>query len=111
MPVTATTRNLKGSAHKYRRVVNLIRGRRVEEALSLLGLLPTPMALSVAKVVRSAAANAEANDLMDPRTLRIVAAYANEGPRMRRFHPQARGRVHAILKRRTHVTVVVDEEA
>ena len=111
MSVSATVRNLKGSAHKYRRLINLIRGRRVEDALGLLRILPTPMATPVAKVVKSAAANAEANEMMDPRGLRIVEAYANEGPRLPRFRPAGRGRVHRILKRRTHVTVVVDEEA
>jgi large subunit ribosomal protein L22 len=111
MAVSATTKNLKGSAQKYRRVVNVIRGQRVEEALSRLAVLPSPMAATVAKVVRSAAANAESNEMMDPRALRIVRAYADEGPRIRRFHAQARGRVHRILKRRTHITIVVDEEA
>ena len=110
MPVAATARNLKGSAKKYRRVVNLVRGRRVEEALGLLHLLPSPLAGSVAKVVRSAASNAENNEMMDARQLRITGAYANEGPRQRRFRPQARGRIFRIVKRRTHITIVVDEE-
>jgi len=108
MPVRATTRNLIGSAKKYRRVVNLIRGKGVQEALGLLRLLPTPMANTVAKVVRSAAANAENNEMMNMRDLRIVMAYANDGPRLRRFRPQARGRMFRIIKHRTHVTIIVD---
>ena len=110
MPVTATARNLKGSAKKYRRVVNLVRGKRVEEALALLRLLPTPMADAVAKVVHSAAANAENNEMMAMSDLRIIKAHADQGIRFRRFRPQARGRVGRIIKRRTHVTIVVEEE-
>ena len=111
MPVEATARNLKGSAKKYRRVVNLIRGRRVDEALGLLRLQPSSMAGSVAKVVQSAASNAENNDMMDARQLRITGAFANEGPRAKRMRPQSRGRIVRIIKRRTHVTIIVDEEA
>jgi large subunit ribosomal protein L22 len=64
----------------------------------------------VSKVVRSAAANAEANLLMDQEDLRIVEVFADGGPSLKRFRPEARGRAGRITKRTSHITVVVDEE-
>lgn len=82
----------------------------MEEVLTLLKFMPSPAARTVAKVVKSAASNAENNYQMLPAQLRIVKAWADQGPRMKRFRPQARGRVSPILKRTTHITVVVEEK-
>ena len=82
----------------------------MEDALAILRLLPTPMAGAVAKVVHSAAANAENNEMLSVRDLRIIKAHADQGIRFQRFRPQARGRMGSIIKRRTHVTIVVEEE-
>lgn len=81
----------------------------MDEALALLKFLPTPAAHSVAKVVKSAAANAENNYQMSPSDLKIVRTFADEGRTLKRFRPQARGRVSPILKRSSHITVVVEE--
>jgi large subunit ribosomal protein L22 len=107
--VRAIARRLRVSPRKLRLIVNLIRGRRVEEALAILRYLPSPHARDIAKVVRSAAANAENNNLMDPDELVIVRAVVDEGPTYKRYRARARGRVSPILKRTSHVTIVVDE--
>ncbi len=90
--------------------MDLIRGKKVDEALSILRFVPTPTARVVAKVVKSAAANAENNFQMLPTNLRIVRTYADKGATMKRSRANARGRVSPILKRSSHITVVVAEE-
>ena len=109
MEVKAITKGLRGSPQKVRRVINAVRGKNVAEALGILRFLPTPTARQVAKVVKSAAANAENNFQMSPTSLKITKIYANEGRTQRRFRPRSRGRVSPILKRSTHVTVIVEE--
>ncbi len=95
---------------KMRLVVNLVRGKKVEEALTLLNFVRTPKAHVVAKVIKSAAANAENNFQMSPSDLRIVRIYADDAPMVKRFRPRARGRANQILKRSSHITVVVSGE-
>jgi large subunit ribosomal protein L22 len=75
-----------------------------------LGVLTSPWAVTVSKVVRSAAANAENNMLMDPDNLRISTIVADQATPLKRFRPRARGRIGRITKRASHITVVVDEE-
>ena len=82
----------------------------VDDALNTLRLLPSPWAKSIAKVVQSAAANAENNMLMDRDNLRIVQISADNAPPLKRFRPRARGRMGRITKRSSHVLVVVDED-
>ncbi len=110
MSVRATTKNTGISAKKLKPIVDLIRGRMVDEALTTLRFLPSPAALRVSKVVKSAAGNAEFEILSRFCELRIVEIYANEGPRLKRFRARARGRVGKISRRSSHITVVVDEE-
>ena len=110
MEARATPRYLRVSPRKIRLILDLVKGKTVDEALSILRFVPSPHARKVAKVIRSAAANAENNFNMDPRTLRIVRAYADEGPRLKRYRPQARGRVNPIKRRMSHVTIVVEGE-
>ena len=110
MKVKAEAKDVRISPQKVRRVVNIVRGRKVDEALAILRFLPTPAARAVAKVIKSAAANAENNFQMEPAVLRITEVFANEGHRLKRFRPQARGRVSPILKRSTHIRVFVEEE-
>jgi large subunit ribosomal protein L22 len=95
---------------KVRPLVNMVRGKKVDEALTLLRFTPTPKAKVVAKLVRSAAANAENNFQMDPADLKIVSIFADEAPAMRRYRPRSRGRVSPIRKRSSHITVIVAEE-
>ena len=78
--------------------------------MNTLQLLPSPWAKTVAKVVQSAAANAENNMFMDRDSLRIVQITADNATPLKRFRPRARGRMGRITKRSSHVTVVVDEE-
>ena len=110
MAVKATANNTGISVRKLKRVVDLVRGRRVQEALEALQFLPSPAAEQVARVVKSAAANAENELLTRTSDLRIVEIYANEAPRIKRFRARARGRAAKVVRRNSHVTVVVDEE-
>jgi large subunit ribosomal protein L22 len=90
-------------------MMDLVRGKGVDEALNTLLLLPSPWARAVAKVVQAAAANAENNMMMDRRELRIIHITADAGSSVKRLEPRARGRVGHITKRSSHITVVVDE--
>jgi len=92
-------------------VVNMVRGKKVEEALTILRYYPSPGAQEVAKVVKAASANAENGLLLNPEELRIVGISANQGSSLKRYRPRARGRAGPIIKRSSHITVVVDEEA
>lgn len=110
MAVRASASNTGVSVKKVKRIIDLVRGKKVVEALQILQFLPSAAAHQVAKVVRSAAANAENELVARVSDLRIVEIYANEGPRMKRFRARARGRVSRIIRRSSHITVVVDEE-
>ncbi len=90
--------------------MDLIRGQRVEDASNSLSLLPSPWAKTVAKVVASAAANAENNMLMNRDNLRIVRISADKATSLKRFRPRARGRIGPIIKRSSHLIVEVDED-
>src|SRR3972149_6577455 len=104
MEVKAVAKFIRVSPRKVRPTLDLIRGKRVEDALPILRFLPSPTARTVSKVVKSAAANAENNFQMSPSDLYITGAYADEGPRLKRFRAKARGRVGRILKPTSHIT-------
>jgi large subunit ribosomal protein L22 len=109
---SATAKFLRGSTRKARLVVDVVRGRPVEEAMALLKFMPQAAAKDVAKVVKSAAANAESNHNLAADELFIVEARADEGPTLKRFQPRAQGRAFPIHKPMTHITIVVaDQEA
>lgn len=110
MPVRATSTNTGISVKKVKPIIDLIRGKVVDEALEILRFLPSPAAARVAKVVKSAASNAENELFARTEDLRITEIFANEGPRMKRFRARARGRVSKIIRRNSHITVVVDME-
>jgi large subunit ribosomal protein L22 len=97
------------SAQKVRLMVDLVRGRRADEALTMLKFMPNAAAKSVAKVLRTAIANAEENFGLNRNDLVVAAAFADEGPtrKWRRFG--ARGRFKPILRRSAHITIVVAE--
>jgi large subunit ribosomal protein L22 len=86
-----------------------IRGKQVDEALSILKFTPKKGAKALEKVLNSAVANAENNFNMDRENLYVSEAYANEGPRMKRYRPKARGMAYPIIKRSSHIGVVVKE--
>ncbi|MBI4298321.1 MAG: 50S ribosomal protein L22 [Chloroflexi bacterium] len=110
MAVAAKASQARISSKKLKSVADAVKGKKVGDALNLLRFLTTPAAAAIAKVVKSAAANAENNLLLDREDLRIVEIYANEGPRIKRIRPRARGRAGRITRRTSHITVVVEEE-
>jgi len=110
MEVRAVAKDVGISPQKVRLVLNMVRGKKVDEALTILKFLPTPAAKTVAKLIKSAAANAENNFQMSPAELRISDIYCNQGRTLKRYRPQARGRISPILKRSSHLTVSVVEE-
>lgn len=110
MEVKAVAKNTGIPASKVRRLADMVRGKKVDEALNLLRFTPTPKAKLVAKVVKSAAANAENNFQMDPADLKVVKIYVDEARSMRRFKARSRGRASPIRKNSSHITVIVAEQ-
>jgi large subunit ribosomal protein L22 len=109
MEVSATLKNVKHSPRKVRLIVNLVRGKKVDDALAILKYMPQHSARDVAAVLKSARANAENNLLMTPENLYIKTIMANEAPRMKRIHARARGKADRIIKRMSHITVTVED--
>lgn len=110
MEVRSFARGAPAAPKKMRIILEEVRGKRVDEAMAILRFMPTPHARLVAKAVRSAAANAENNYNMDPRRLRVKQAYVSDGERLRRMLPRARGRADIIHRRRSNLTITVEEE-
>ena len=110
MRVKAVAKDVGVSPRKARLVVDMVRGKKVDEALTILNFSPTPSAKVVAKVIKSAVANAESNLQMSPVDLRVAAIFVDEARTLKRFRPKSRGRVSPILKRSSHITVLVEEE-
>jgi large subunit ribosomal protein L22 len=104
----AKARFVRVSATKARRVIDLVRGKPVAEALDILRWAPQAASAPVAKAIASAAANAQNNDGLDPSTLVVATVYADEGPTAKRIRPRAQGRAFRIRKRTSHITVVVE---
>jgi large subunit ribosomal protein L22 len=104
----AKARFVRVSASKARRVIDLVRGKSVAEALDILRWAPQAASEPVAKVIASAAANAQNNDGLDPATLVVASVYADEGPTAKRIRPRAQGRAYRIRKRTSHITVIVE---
>ena len=109
MEVRASARQLPASPRKMRLITERLPGLTVDQALALLRYLPSPHARSVSKVVLSAASNAENNFNMDVDDLVIKRAYADEGRTMKRFKARSRGRASPLLKRSSHITIILDE--
>ncbi len=110
MEVRAVSKNVRISPTKVRLLVDMVRGKKVEEALSMLQFSPTPSSRVVAKVIKSAAANAENSLQISPSTLEISAIFVDRGLTMKRYRSAARGRVSPRLRRTSHITVVVAEQ-
>lgn len=104
----AKARFVRVSPRKARRVIDLVRGRSVADALDILRWAPQAASEPVAKVIASAAANAQNNNGLDPATLVVATVYADEGPTAKRIRPRAQGRAFRIRKRTSHITVVVE---
>ncbi|HLW48584.1 MAG TPA: 50S ribosomal protein L22 [bacterium] len=110
MEAKAVARHVRIAPRKVRTVTALIMGKAVDEALAVLHFTPNRAARAVAKVLASAAANAEHNLELGRDTLRVRRAYVDSGPSQRRMHARARGRADVIKKRSSHITVVVADE-
>jgi large subunit ribosomal protein L22 len=104
----AKARFVRISPTKARRVIDLVRGKSVDEALHILRWAPQAASEPVAKVIASAAANAQNNEGLDPSTLVVATVYADEGPTAKRIRPRAQGRAFRIRKRTSHITVIVE---
>lgn len=105
----AVHKYLKTSPKKVGLILDLIRGAEVEEAFTLLGALRKRHAPDIAKLLKSAVANAAEKGHFDTETLYIKEAYATQGPALKRFKPRAMGRASPIKKRTSHVTIVLEE--
>jgi large subunit ribosomal protein L22 len=105
---TAIARFVRVSPSKARRVIDLVRGRSVADALDILRWAPQAASEPVAKVIASAAANAQNNNGLDPATLVVATVYADEGPTAKRIRPRAQGRAFRIRRRTSHITVVLE---
>ncbi|ABY92174.1 LSU ribosomal protein L22P [Thermoanaerobacter thermohydrosulfuricus] len=110
MEARAIARYVRISPRKVRLVLNLIRGKHVDEALTILRFTPKRASGIVAKVLKSAIANAENNHGMNRDNLYVAKAVADEGPTMKRVFPRAMGRADIMRKRTSHITIVVKEK-
>jgi large subunit ribosomal protein L22 len=104
----AIARFVRVSPSKARRVIDLVRGKSVTDALDILRWAPQAASEPVAKVIASAAANAQNNNGLDPSTLVVATVYADDGPTAKRIRPRAQGRAFRIRRRTSHITVVVE---
>jgi large subunit ribosomal protein L22 len=104
----AIAKYIRISPFKVRIVLDLIRGKKVSEAIAILENTPKSASDPIRKAVLSAAANAEHNQGMDKADLIVAACYADQGPTLKRVMPRAQGRAFKILKRTSHITVVLD---
>ncbi|WP_204104904.1 MULTISPECIES: 50S ribosomal protein L22 [Spirulina sp. CCY15215] len=105
--VKATARYIRMSPHKVRRVLDQIRGRSYREALIILEFMPYRACDPILKALRSAAANAEHNNGYDRTSLVVSTAFADMGPKLKRFRPRAQGRAYQIQKPTCHITIAV----
>ena len=111
MQVLAKVKNVSVPSKKLRLIADTVRGKPVEEAVNILKFLPSPSARHVLKVVQSAAANAEKNYNLVATDLKVLKILVDVGPTTRRFRARPRGRSSRILKRSSHITVIVEEGA
>ena len=110
METKAVAKYIRIAPRKVRIVLDLIRGKNVAEAFAILKFTPKAGADVVEKVLRSAVANAENNFDMDVDKLFVKTVFADQGPTLKRIHPRSRGQAFKILKRTSHVTIIVDEK-
>ncbi len=109
MQARAVLRNFRMSPTKVRLVADVVRGKPVREALAILQYMPHKAAGEIARVIKSASANADNNFQMSPEDLVVKTIMVDAGPMIKRFMPRARGRGDRILKRTSHITVIVDD--
>ena len=110
MEAKAIAKYVRVSPRKAGQICSLVRGKNVDEALAILKFTPRGAAADIAKVVKSAKANAENNHEMNAENLYIASIVANQGPTIKRFMPRAQGRATMIRKRTSHIEVVLKEK-
>lgn len=110
MEAKAVARTIRIAPRKVRLVIDLIRGKQVGDAFAIIKNTNKAASPVIEKILKSAIANAEHNYNMDVNKLYIKEAYVNEGPTLKRFRPRAQGRAGLILKRTSHITIVVAEK-
>ena len=109
MEAIATAKFVRMAPRKVRFVLDTVRGKYAREALAQLQFTPNHAAVEIAKVVKSACANAESNFGLNADALKIVRCFVDGGPTLKRVQPRAQGRAYRILKRTSHITVVVED--
>jgi len=109
MEVIAEAKNIRISPRKVRLVAEELAGKKALEAVESLKFVPKKASLPLSKVIKSAISNAKNNNKMDEKKLIIKEVVVNEGPKLKRFLPRSRGMVHPILKRSSHIRVVLEE--
>lgn len=109
MPATAKLRYLRIAPRKVRQVSDLIRGKRVTEAQTLLRFLPKKASLPLTKLLKSATDSAQKNLQLEENNLYISKITVDEGPKLKRWQPRARGQAYEIQKKTSHVTIILDE--
>lgn len=109
MEAKAVARFVRISPRKIRLIMDEIRGKQIEEAVNMLSFAPQKGARILKKLINSAVANAEGNADVDIDALYIKRIYADEGPSLKRWRPRALGRASKIIKRTSHLTVILDE--
>ncbi len=111
MKCTATARYIRMSPRKARLVIDTIQGKSVTEALATLDYTQKAAARTIRKVLKSAMANAENNHKVDQvEEMKVTQAYVDGGPMLKRFRPRAMGRASRILKRTSHITIVLSDQ-
>ncbi len=110
MEAKAVARYVRIAPRKARVVMDLIRGKSVQEAMGILRFMPKRGSRLIEKVLTSAVANAQNNLDLDPSELYVVRAFVDEGPTLKRYRPRRMGQAFPILKRTSHITVVVGEK-
>lgn len=110
MESKAVAKYIRISPRKTRQVVDLIRGKKIADALAILQFAPQKAAFEVSKVVKSAVANAGHNYEMNTDALYIAEVFVDQGPSLKRTKPRAMGRADMIKKRTSHITVIVSEK-
>jgi len=111
MEVKASAKYIRISPRKVHKLVGAVKGKPVEAALNTLKLMPQKAAGILEKVIRSAVANADQNSEVDIDLLVVRNVVADQGPTLKRWRARARGRATRILKRTSHITVILDEES
>lgn len=110
MEAKALARQIRISPQKARLVADLVRGKDVATAINTLRFMPKKGARILRKVIESALANASQNEAIDVDTLYVKTIFIDGGPMLKRIMPRAQGRANRILKRSSHITVVLDEQ-